>query len=34
MERLQPTVIGRAAIRGFAKGQHDEISCQDVNSSE
>jgi hypothetical protein len=27
MERLQPTVIGRAAIRGFAKGQHDEISC-------
>ncbi|MOA12240.1 hypothetical protein D3C78_1322170 [compost metagenome] len=34
MERLQPAVIGQATIRGFAKSQHDEISCGDVNSSE
>ncbi|MCY1180433.1 hypothetical protein D9M73_208750 [compost metagenome] len=34
MERFQPAVIGQATIRGFAKSQHDEISCGDVNSSE
>ncbi|MNP34237.1 hypothetical protein D3C76_1275130 [compost metagenome] len=34
MERLQPAVIGQATIRCFAKGQHDEISFWDVDSSE
>jgi len=34
VKRLQPAVIGEAAIGGFAKSQHDEISWRDVNSSE
>jgi hypothetical protein len=27
-------MIGEATVGGFAKGQHDEISLQDVDSSE
>jgi hypothetical protein len=34
VEGLQPAMIGEAAVGSFAKGQHDEFSLQDVDSSE